>query len=31
LALDPATHHAYLPIPTGDHGTPQLWEYAPIP
>jgi DNA-binding beta-propeller fold protein YncE len=29
LALDPATHHTYLPIPTGDHGTPQLWEYAP--
>jgi DNA-binding beta-propeller fold protein YncE len=30
LALDPATHHTYLPIPTGDNGTPQLWEYAPI-
>jgi DNA-binding beta-propeller fold protein YncE len=29
LALDPATHHTYLPIPTGDHGSPQLWEYAP--
>jgi hypothetical protein len=28
LALDPASHHTYLPIPTGDHGSPQLWEYA---
>jgi DNA-binding beta-propeller fold protein YncE len=29
LALDPATHHSYFPIPKGDHNSPVLWEFEP--
>jgi len=29
LALDPATHHIYIPIPEGRNGSPVLWEFAP--
>lgn len=29
IALDPATHHTYLPIPKGSNGSPVLWEYEP--
>jgi DNA-binding beta-propeller fold protein YncE len=29
LALDPATHHSYFPIPTGTGGGPVLWEFEP--
>jgi DNA-binding beta-propeller fold protein YncE len=29
LALDPATHHSYFPIPTGTGGGPVLWELEP--
>nr|AIU93456.1 hypothetical protein LRS1606.22 [Rhodococcus sp. NS1] len=29
LALDPATHHTYFPIPTGPGDTPVLWEFEP--
>ncbi len=27
LALDPATHHSYFPIPQGNGGGPVLWEF----
>lgn len=30
LAVDPATHHCYVPIPKGPDGTPVLWEFEPI-
>lgn len=29
LALDPATHHSYFPIPKGDNGSPVLLEFEP--
>jgi DNA-binding beta-propeller fold protein YncE len=29
LALDPATHHSFFPIPTGTGGGPVLWEFEP--
>lgn len=29
LALDPATHHTYFPIPRGADGAPVLWEFEP--
>ena len=29
LALDPATHHSYFPIPKGTGGAPVLWEFEP--
>jgi len=29
LALDPATHHTYIPIPKDDNGSPVLREYEP--
>jgi DNA-binding beta-propeller fold protein YncE len=29
LALDPATHHSYFPIPNGAGSGPMLWEYEP--
>src|SRR5262245_49989929 len=29
LALDPATHHSYFPIPKGTRGSPVLWEFEP--
>jgi DNA-binding beta-propeller fold protein YncE len=29
LALDPATHHTYFPIPKGSNGSPVLWEFEP--
>jgi DNA-binding beta-propeller fold protein YncE len=29
LALDPTTHHTYLPIPKGPNGSPVLWEFEP--
>ena len=29
VALDPATHHSYFPIPKGGDGTPVLWEFEP--
>nr|WP_308188323.1 YncE family protein [Nocardia australiensis] len=29
LALDPATHHSYFPIPKGSGGGPVLWEFEP--
>lgn len=29
LALDPATHHSYFPIPRGNSGAPVLWEFEP--
>jgi hypothetical protein len=29
LALDPATHHGYFPIPNGTGGGPLLWEPGP--
>jgi DNA-binding beta-propeller fold protein YncE len=29
LALDPGTHHSYMPIPQGDNGSPVLWEFEP--
>jgi DNA-binding beta-propeller fold protein YncE len=29
VALDPATHHTYFPIPKGSNGSPVLWEYEP--
>ncbi|MFF0458567.1 YncE family protein [Nocardia africana] len=29
LAVDPATHHCYFPIPKGPDGTPVLWEFEP--
>jgi DNA-binding beta-propeller fold protein YncE len=29
LALDPATHHTYIPVPQGDNGSPVLWEFTP--
>ena len=28
LALDPATHHSYFPVPNGGGG-PVLWEFEP--
>jgi DNA-binding beta-propeller fold protein YncE len=30
LALDPATHHSYFPIPNEPGGGPVLWEFEPI-
>ena len=27
IALDPATHHGFFPIPTGTGGGPVLWEF----
>ncbi len=30
LALDPATHHSFFPIPKGSDGSPVLWEFEPI-
>ena len=29
LALDPTTHHSYIPIPKDDNGSPVLREYEP--
>jgi DNA-binding beta-propeller fold protein YncE len=29
LALDPTTHHSYIPIPKGDNGSPVLLEFEP--
>ena len=29
LALDPATHHSYIPVPKDHNGSPVLWEYEP--
>lgn len=29
VALDPATHHTYFPIPKGSNGSPVLWEFEP--
>ncbi len=29
LALDPTTHHTFIPIPKGHNGSPVLWEYEP--
>jgi DNA-binding beta-propeller fold protein YncE len=29
FALDPTTHHSYIPIPQGRNGSPALWEYEP--
>ncbi|MFI6953378.1 YncE family protein [Nocardia sp. NPDC050408] len=29
LALDPATHHSYFPIPDGGANSPVLWEFEP--
>jgi DNA-binding beta-propeller fold protein YncE len=29
LALDPATHHSYIPVPKGHNGSPVLWEFEP--
>jgi DNA-binding beta-propeller fold protein YncE len=29
LALDPTTHHSYIPIPKGRNGSPVLWEFEP--
>jgi DNA-binding beta-propeller fold protein YncE len=29
LALDPATHHSYFPVPRGSGGGPVLWEFEP--
>ena len=29
LALDPATHHSYFPIPKGTGAGPVLWEFEP--
>ena len=29
LALDPATHHSYFPIPNGTGGGPVPWEFEP--
>ena len=29
LALNPATHHSYFPIPKGTGGGPVLWEFEP--
>jgi DNA-binding beta-propeller fold protein YncE len=29
LALDPATHHSYFPIPNGTGAGPVLWEFEP--
>jgi hypothetical protein len=31
VALDPATHHSYYPIPAGSGGRPALLERAPTP
>ena len=31
VAIDPATHHSYYPIPAGSVGHPVLLERAPIP
>ena len=30
LALDPTTHHSYIPVPQGHNGSPVLWEFEPI-
>jgi DNA-binding beta-propeller fold protein YncE len=29
LALDPTTHHSYIPIPKDHNGSPVLWEFDP--
>jgi DNA-binding beta-propeller fold protein YncE len=29
IALDPTTHHSYIPIPKGQDGSPVLWEFEP--
>ncbi|MGQ4615152.1 YncE family protein [Nocardia sp. R7R-8] len=29
LAVDPATHHSYFPVPKGPDGAPVLWEFEP--
>jgi DNA-binding beta-propeller fold protein YncE len=29
LALDPTTHHSYIPIPKDQNGSPVLWEFDP--
>ena len=29
LALDPTTHHSYIPVPRGPDGSPVLWEFEP--
>jgi DNA-binding beta-propeller fold protein YncE len=29
LALDPTTHHSYIPIPQGRDGSSALWEFEP--
>jgi DNA-binding beta-propeller fold protein YncE len=29
LALNPTTHHSYIPIPKGRNGSPVLWEFEP--
>ena len=31
VALDPATHHSYYPVPAGSEGHPALLERAPAP
>jgi hypothetical protein len=31
VAVDPATHHSYYPIPSGSGGHPVLLERAPNP
>ncbi|MDT5102260.1 MAG: hypothetical protein QOC76_5997 [Mycobacterium sp.] len=29
LALDPTTHHSYIPVPKGRDDSPALWEFQP--
>ena len=29
LALDPTTHHSYIPVPNDHNGSPVLWEFEP--
>jgi DNA-binding beta-propeller fold protein YncE len=31
VAVDPATHHSYFPIPSGSGGQPVVLESAPTP
>ena len=31
VAIDPATHHSYYPVPSGAGGHPALLEWAPAP
>jgi hypothetical protein len=30
VAVDPATHHSYFPIPDAGGGQPSLWEFEPV-